>query len=269
MAHISTQAGTLHVNIYATRLDSGTAAAADISSSLRATLASRTGPVRVIFASAPSQREVLSTLSSDTSIDWSRIHAFHMDEYIGLPNTAPQCFAEFLRKYLWQDVKPGVICAIDGNATDIDAECARYSKLLAEAPIDVVVLGIGENGHLAFNDPPNCDIYDTRAVCQVTLPISCINQQVNDGAFVTVEQVPKTALTLTVPALLRGTRIFCIVPGPTKTAAIRATLTAQIDNNCPATTLRTHLNATLYVDDAACPKETLLALAEINNKQNQ
>ena len=264
--HTSAQAGTLRIECFPTRLASGTAAAAAISSSLRATLASRTGPVRVIFASAPSQREVLSLLSSDTSIEWSRIHAFHMDEYIGLPNAAPQCFAEFLRVSLWSAVKPGAIAVIDGNAADIDAECARYSKLLAEAPIDVVVLGIGENGHLAFNDP-GCDIHDKRDVCKVTLPDSCINQQVNDGAFLTFEQVPKTALTLTVPALLRGTRLFCIVPGPTKTAAIRATLTAPIDTNCPATVLRSHLNATLYVDDAACPKETLLALAEINNNK--
>jgi glucosamine-6-phosphate deaminase len=258
--HTSTIVGSLRVCVFSTRLAAGACAAADASAAIRAALANKPR-ARVVFASAPSQREVLAGLAADASIEWSRVDAFHMDEYIGLPASAPQCFAQFLRDALWERVRPAAVHVLDGNAADADAECARYAALLAAAPVDVVILGVGENGHIAFNDP-GCDLADAARVRRVALPESCRAQQVNDGCFRTLADVPTAALTLTVPALLAGARLFCVVPGPTKTAALRATLTGPVSNACPASALRAHADATLYADDAACGADTLAALAQ-------
>ena len=260
--HTFTDAGALHVRIFSTRAAAGARAAADAANAINDALAKRPR-ARVIFASAPSQREVLAGLAADASIDWARVDAFHMDEYQNLPSNAPQCFAEFLRFSLWDRVAL-TAHVLDGNAPDADAECARYGALVAAAPIDVVILGIGENGHLAFNDP-GCDLGDTATVRRVVLPESCRRQQVNDGCFAALSDVPTSALTLTVPALLAGTRLFCVVPGPTKTAVVRTTLTAPINNLCPATVLRTHADAILYVDDESCNADTLAALETLRS----
>lgn len=237
----------LSVNIYESRNAMGEAAAADIKAKILSLLEHKES-IRMIFAAAPSQNEVLAALAHDKEIPWERVHAFHMDEYIGLSSNAPQGFGNFLRAHIFGIAPFASVSYIDISATDADAECARYASLLDEAPIDIVVMGIGENGHIAFNDPPVADFGDSKTVKPVALDEICRKQQVNDGCFATIDDVPKTAITLTVPTLFAGDALFCIVPAKTKANAVRDTLTGKIGEWCPATVLRRHANATLYLD---------------------
>lgn len=207
--------------------------------------------VRMVFAAAPSQHEFLTALAAAPNLDWQRIHAFHMDEYIGLNEDAPQRFSHFLREHLFDRVQPGEVHLIPSDGDPVGV-CREYARKLEAAPIDVVCLGIGENGHLAFNDPPVADFSDPLSVKPVELDHACRQQQVNDGCFSTLEQVPTHAVTLTIPALMRGARLFCMVPGLTKRAAVQATLHDAISTACPATRLRQHPNCTLYTDVDAC-----------------
>ena len=237
----------LQVNIYDTRAAMGAAAARDIKNKF-CELLTKKPQINVIFAAAPSQNEVLASLVADQDIDWSRINAYHMDEYIGLAADAPQGFGNFLRAHLFDQVPFASVNLIDITAKDADREAARYGALLDQNLADVVVMGIGENGHIAFNDPPVADFHDTQTVKAVKLDEICRNQQVNDGCFATIDQVPTHALTVTVPALTRAPYLFCIVPAPSKAWAVKETLTGSIDEHCPASVLRTHDNAVLYLD---------------------
>ena len=237
----------LQVNIYDTRAAMGAAAALDIKNKFCELLATKP-QINVIFAAAPSQNEVLASLVADKDIDWSRINAYHMDEYIGLAADAPQGFGNFLRAHIFDQVPFASVNLIDITAKDADLEAARYGALLDQNLADVVVMGIGENGHIAFNDPPVADFQDTKTVKAVKLDEICRNQQVNDGCFASIDQVPTHALTVTVPALARAPYLFCIVPAPSKAWAVRETLTGSIDEHCPASVLRTHDHAVLYLD---------------------
>lgn len=236
----------LRVQVYADRRALGQAAGTDAAAAIRSAQSSK-GIVRMIFAAAPSQNEALAALVAAPGIDWSRIHAFHMDEYIGLDESAPQRFGRFLRDRLFDQVRPGRTHLIDSSG-DAVAECQRYAALLRQAPIDIVCLGIGENGHIAFNDPPVADFADRELVKVVQLDEACRQQQVNDGCFASLAQVPTHALTLTIPALMAGAHLFCSVPGPTKRQAVRRTLSDTISTDCPSTILRRHADCTLYVD---------------------
>ncbi len=171
-----------------------------------------------------------------------------MDEYIGLSADAPQGFGNFLKAHLFGLVEFASVHYINVSATDADAECARYADLLRQYPTDIMVMGIGENGHIAFNDPPVADFSDPCLVKPVTLDEICRNQQVNDGCFAHIDDVPKTAITLTVPTLFAGRALFCIVPAKSKAETVKSTLTGKIGEHCPATVLRRHANATLYLD---------------------
>ncbi len=237
----------LTVKIYDTRAQMGAAAAREIKDCILALLVQKK-TINMIFAAAPSQNEVLDALVADREIPWERINAFHMDEYIGLSADAPQGFGNFLKAHLFGRVPFKSVHYIDIAAADADAECARYAALLKEYPTDIVVLGIGENGHIAFNDPPVADFADPKAVKPVALDEVCRNQQVNDGCFARLEDVPKTAITLTVPTLFAGKHLFCIVPAKTKAVAVRDTLMGAIGEACPASILRKHENAVLYLD---------------------
>lgn len=236
----------LKVKAFATRSAMGAAAGADAADRLRALLAAQPN-VRMIFAAAPSQNETLTTLVAAGGIDWKRVTAFHMDEYIGLSADAPQRFGRYLRDHLFDRVKPGVVHYID-SSSDADVECDRYATLLRAAPIDIVCLGIGENGHIAFNDPPVADFDDPAWIKPVELDDLCRQQQVNDGCFPSFDAVPTHALTLTIPALMSGTHLFCSVPGKTKRNAVTRTLNGSISTECPSTILRQHPDCTLYVD---------------------
>ena len=241
------QVDKLHVNIYETRPEMGAAAAADIAAAIREALAQK-DELNMIFAAAPSQNEVLAALAADPTIPWNNINAFHMDEYIGLPADAPQGFGNFLKEHIFGLADFKEVFYIDITADDAEAECDRYAALLREYPTDIVVMGIGENGHIAFNDPPVADFADPKAVKPVELDPICRNQQVNDGCFAALDDVPKTAITLTVPTLFAGDHLFCIVPAKTKAKAVRATLCGEIGEACPATVLRRHKSAVLYLD---------------------
>lgn len=236
----------LAVEIYDNRQAMGEAAAADIEQAILEVLAAKNS-CTIIFAAAPSQREVLEGLAQSSKIDWTKIHAFHMDEYIGLPKEAPQGFANFLQRALFSQVPLGKVSIIDGTARP-EEECERYTALLQHNPADIVVMGIGENGHIAFNDPPVANFRDDSLVKIVELDQECRQQQVNDGCFSSLSQVPTTALTLTVPALMSAQKCFCIVPAATKAKAVSHTLKGPISETCPASILRTHPNAILYLD---------------------
>ncbi|MBQ8302631.1 MAG: TIM barrel protein [Clostridia bacterium] len=237
----------LTVNIYDSRKAMGCAAAEDIKNAIVAAL-SKKDEINMIFAAAPSQNEVLAALAADPEIEWGRINAYHMDEYIGLAKDAPQGFGNFLRAHLFDLVPFKSVNCIKSDATDAVAECERYSKLLTENPTDIVVMGIGENGHIAFNDPPVADFADKCKAKPVKLDEICRNQQVNDGCFEKLSDVPTHAITLTVPALVAAPKLFCIVPAKTKAWAVKETLNGTIDEHCPASILRTHTDATLYLD---------------------
>ena len=240
-------AGRLAVEVHDSRRRMGHAAGTEVARHLR-TLLERQSGVRVIFACAPSQDEFLATLVAEPGIAWSRITAFHMDEYVGLAAEHPASFRNYLRTHLTAAVQPGVVHELAGDAIDADAECARYSSLLEEAPIDVVCLGIGENGHLAFNDPPVAYFNDPVRVKSVVLDTACREQQVHDRCFPSFAQVPRRALTLTIPSLIGAARMFCMVPGPRKAAAVKAALWGAVKTACPASILRVHPAATLFLD---------------------
>ena len=225
----------------------GRSAACDIKAAILALLEKKE-TINMIFAAAPSQNEVLANLANDKEIPWERVNAFHMDEYIGLDKDAPQGFGNFLRDHIFGIAPFKSVNYIRIDAPDAEEECRRYSELLKANPVDIVVLGIGENGHIAFNDPPFADFNDTKLVKSVKLDEVCRNQQVNDGCFATIDDVPTHALTLTVPALMSGKELYCIVPAPTKAKAVYETLMGEITPLCPASVLRTHKCATLYLD---------------------
>ena len=237
----------LTVNIYETRDEMGKAAGSDIKACIL-DLLTKKETINMIFAAAPSQNEVLASLAEDREIPWDRVNAFHMDEYIGLSADAPQGFGNFLKNAIFGRAPFKSVSYIDISAPDAEKECERYAALLREYPTDIVVMGIGENGHIAFNDPPVADFKDPKMVKPVPLDEVCRNQQVNDGCFATIDDVPKTAITLTVPTLFAGDHLFCIVPAKTKANAVRDTLCGEIGEACPATILRRHASAVLYLD---------------------
>ena len=243
----SFQVDELTVRVYDSRSEMGMAAAADIKAKILELLAQKQ-EINMIFAAAPSQNEVLASLAGDKEIPWNRIHAYHMDEYIGLPSDAPQGFGNFLRAHLFDLVPFASVNCINSAATDAEAECERYSKLLQDNPTDIVVMGIGENGHIAFNDPPVADFKDSKWVKPVELDSICRNQQVNDGCFASLDLVPTHAITLTVPTLVAAPHLFCIVPAPTKAKAVKETVCGTIDEHCPASVLRTRPGAVLYLE---------------------
>lgn len=239
----------LQVKIFSDRMAMGVSAAEAVAIAVEKLLL-RKRYVNMIFAAAPSQNELLAALAG-SGLDWSRVRAFHMDEYIGLPQAAPQGFGNFLRRSLFEKVSFRDVYYLDGNALQTGAECQRYGDLLRKYPPDIVCLGIGENCHLAFNDPPVADFQDPYLVKVVELDAACRRQQVNDGCFSKLDDVPRQALTLTIPALLQAPQLFCIVPGPTKAEAIAHTLLAPVSTAHPSTILRTHPQAALFLDEAA------------------
>jgi glucosamine-6-phosphate deaminase len=225
------------------------AAAADQAAHEILEVITKEGAARIILACAPSQDEFLTSLTSAPGIDWSRVTIFHIDEYVGLPEHHPATFRSFHRKHLLAKIIPAAFHGIRGESTDPDAECRRYAALLAEAPIDLICMGIGENGHIAFNDPPAADFQDPLPVKVVELDETSRQQQVHDGFFPDMDSVPKKAITLTCPTLLAAKRLVCIVPGPRKAAAVSNTLrAATISPLIPATILRMHPRGTLHLD---------------------
>lgn len=241
------QVDSLTVRSYENRVLLGTAAANIAGDKLRSLLAKKES-VNVVFAAAPSQNEFLISLVTEKNIDWNRVRAFHMDEYTCLPDRAPQRFGNFLKSHFFDLVPLRETHYMHGNSGNLENECRRYGELLLRFPTDLVFMGIGENTHIAFNDPHVAKFNDPAMVKVVDLDEACRQQQVNDGCFKTLEEVPPMALTLTIPALMKGDHIFCMVPGKTKARAIYHTLRDDIAEEYPSTILRTHPSAELFID---------------------
>lgn len=208
--------------------------------------------VRVVFASASSQADTLAALNTHTGIDWHRIAAFHMDEYIGLDPTHPAGFGVWLKRHLFDLHEFAEVNMIE-QGPDPEMVARAYGKTLTSAPIDLVCLGIGTNGHIAFNDPPVADFNDPETAKCVKLDRTCRLQQVEDEAFARFEDVPERAITLTVPTLMSADTLIGVVPGKSKRAALLTALEPAVNTDCPASILKTHRDCMLFVDPDAYP----------------
>ncbi len=206
---------------------------------------------RVIFGCAPSQDEFFRSLVAEahrTPATWKHVEVFHMDEYVGLSARHPQSFRGYLRRHFLDHVPVDRFHPIQGEAASAPDEARRYAALLAAAPIDVIDMGFGENGHVAFNDPPVADFADPVLAKVVELEAACRQQQVNDGCFPDLAAVPRTAITITLPVFTQARHLVAVVPGPRKARAVRGALLDPVGPACPATIIRTHPQATLFLD---------------------
>jgi glucosamine-6-phosphate deaminase len=244
---IALQRGPLRALVLHDRVAMGAAAADHATARLRERLA-LAGKARVVFAAAASQHEFLDALSRADGIDWSRVEAFQLDEYVGLPQGDERSFGQWLEEHIWSRVHPGRIEKLDGGNPDPDAECARYGALIADGGLDLALIGIGENGHVAFNDPHVADFADPLVVKLVEIDETSRRQQVRDGAFPSFELVPRLAMTVTMSTILASRTISVVVPGLQKAAAVAAALDGPVGNACPASALRRHPDAVLFVD---------------------
>ncbi len=237
----------LRVIVTKTRAEMGAAAASDAAEYMHKLLSEK-AELTAIFAAAPSQNEVLDFVSRE-DIAWNRVIAYHMDEYVGLASDAPQRFSRYLDSHIFSVVnfaKVNYLAGEDGNLNP------AYTDKFLHGRADICFMGIGENGHIAFNDPSEADLFDPYFAKEVKLDDVCRMQQVHDGCFDKFENVPEKAITLTVPTLLRTGKLICVVPGPTKAKAVYNMLNGPIGSECPASSLRLHPDAALYVDaDAA------------------
>jgi glucosamine-6-phosphate deaminase len=222
------------------------AAAADAAGALRAAIGARE-TANAMFASGNSQLRFLRALAHVEGVDWSRVVGFHMDEYVAIGSGHPASFHRYMEEHVARPLRLGDFHYLDGSA-EPGEEAARYAALLRQFPIDVCCLGIGENGHLAFNDPPVAEFDDPLDVKVVALDDACRSQQVGEGHFARVDDVPARAITVTIPALLRADRVLAIVPDARKREPVRRALTEPISLACPASILRRAPHAALYLD---------------------
>lgn len=240
------QYGKAKVRIFATRGELGQAAAADAALLIRQAIAER-GSSRIMVATGNSQLDVTKHLVRQPGIDWSVVDVFHMDEYVGVDANHPAGFRRWIRERVEEKVHPRSVHYINGE-TDVDAEIARYTAMLSEGPLDVAFVGIGENGHIAFNDPPVADFNDPQMLKRVRLDAACRQQQVNEGHFPDISSVPEEAISVTCSGLLRARAWISCVPEARKAAAVKAALEGPITTGCPGSIARTHENVTIYLD---------------------
>jgi len=239
----------LKVSIYENVELMGEAAADFATDKINAAIEER-GLANLILATGASQFSFLKALKQK-NIDWSKVVVFHLDEYIGLTDSHPASFRKYLKERILDEVKPSKVFLLNGDAEDIEAELARYSKELSSRTFDLACIGIGENGHIAFNDPPIADFNDPKLVKIAELDDACRNQQFGEGWFPTFDDVPKVALSLTIPAIMRCKTISCVVPDERKAEAVKNSLYAEISTECPATILRKHSDTKLFLDTAS------------------
>jgi glucosamine-6-phosphate deaminase len=236
----------MEIQIFDSRQALGQAAANDLTNILTATLVER-GQAAIILATGNSQIEFLRALAAKPEIAWDKITVFQMDEYLGISPFHSASFRRFHREHLVNLVHPKMFYGIEGDAPDIDVELARYTALLQEHEPVACVMGIGENGHLAFNDPP-ADFHTTKTIHVVTLDEACRRQQVGEGHFPTLQDVPTQALSLTVLALLKPPHVLVITPETRKAHAVQAALEGPVTPDCPASILQTRPHVHLYLD---------------------
>jgi glucosamine-6-phosphate deaminase len=238
----------MKVRIFPTAKAAGEAAAQSVAAAMRELGAGRK-VLGMIFATGASQVKTLRALTSLPDLPWHKVHGFHMDEYIGLSDDHSASFRRYLREKLTSRVSMAAFHPIDGSATDLEQVRREYMEKLTAADPQICLLGIGENGHLAFNDPHEADFGDPEPMKIVTLDQACREQQLAEGWFPSLDQVPGRALTLTIPTLLKVPKLFASVPGKRKAAIVRRALRDPISVRCPATILRTHPDVTIYLDE--------------------
>lgn len=237
----------LPVEIYTDREALGQAAAFEAANILRDAISER-GQANIILATGNSQLDFLVALRQMPDIDWPKIRVFHMDEYIGISPDHPASFPRFLQEHFLGHVDVGHFHPVSGDPEDPEGTCREYDELLRKHPCDLVAMGFGENGHIAFNDPPYALFEDPHWVKVIELADASRRQQVGEGHFTSLSEVPTHAITLTIPALLAPTRILCIVPETRKAEAVKACLTEPVSEDRPGSVLRTVSNARLYLD---------------------
>lgn len=238
---------SLTVQIFADDQMLGAAAAVHASSIIRNAIALR-GRTRIVVGTGNSQQQVIESLVRQPGIDWSAIEVFHLDEYVGMKADHPASFRRWVRTHLVERVQPGAVHYLTGDAADLQSEMDRYAALLTEAPIDLCFVGFGENGHVAFNDPHAANFSDSYLVKCVKLDEACRRQQVGEGHFPTVESVPQEAVTLTCPALMLAQVWICCVPDLRKARAVKCALEGPVATECPASLVRNHPQAYVYLD---------------------
>jgi glucosamine-6-phosphate deaminase len=241
------RAGLIKVEVHPSREAAGRAAAQAAAGAL-AELAAAGDTVAVIFATGASQFDTLAALTATANLPWDRVQGFHMDEYIGLAADHPASFRRYLRERLTSRVRMGAFHEIDGSAPDPERTAREYAEKLRAADPRLCLLGIGENGHLAFNDPGVADFHDPLDAKVVELDTLCRRQQLAEGWFSAIDEVPSSAITLTIPALMRVPKLIASVPGERKAAIVRRTIREEISTACPATILRTHPDVTMFLD---------------------
>jgi glucosamine-6-phosphate deaminase len=234
------------VRILETKAELGQAAAERAAAAIGEAIA-RQGRARVIAATGASQFEFLDALTAMRDVDWPRVEMFHLDEYVGLPETHPASFRRYLRERIVERVHPGSFNFIEGDATDAGTECRRVGELISRQPIDVAFVGIGENGHLAFNDPP-ADFETEEPYLVVALDAACRRQQLGEGWFAHLEDVPSHAISMSIQQMLKAKEILAVVPDARKAAAVRDCLSLTVSPDRPSSILRTHPRTTLFLD---------------------
>jgi glucosamine-6-phosphate deaminase len=239
----------MEIQVFDTRQEMARAAAERAASVLRETIA-RAGRANVIAATGASQFEFLDALTALPGIDWARTVFFHLDEYVGLPESHPASFRRYLRERIVAKVRPGAFHFVNGDAADPAAECERVGALLQGHPIDVAFVGIGENGHLAFNDPP-ADFETGKPYLVVRLDEACRRQQMGEGWFASLEDVPLQAISMSVRQILKSREILCIVPDARKAQAVHDCVDGGVSRRHPASILQEHPRTTLYLDAAS------------------
>ena len=240
----------MKIRIFDDKASLGRAAAQQAAGAIQRAI-SEHGRARVVAATGVSQFAFLEALIEAPAIDWRKVELFHLDEYIGLPITHPASFRKFLLERLVNKTGITNFHALDGEAANPAQVARRIGQELNAAPVDVAFVGIGENGHLAFNDPHVADFHDPHLVKVMEPDPACRQQQVHEGAFSAVEEMPRQGLTLTIPALTSGRELICTVPGARKAAAVGDTLRGEISPRCPASILRRHPHCTLFLDAAS------------------
>lgn len=262
-ARFQLRAGRAHVLVF-DHIDALAAAAAQRAAEIIASAIESKGTARVVVATGNSQIAFIDKLVREPGIDWPRVTLFHMDEYVGLSDTHPASFRLWIKTRVAERVPAKETHYINGDAADLDAEIRRYSDLLNAAPLDLAFVGIGENGHIAFNDPPVADFHDPATVKHVQLDDACKRQQTGEGHFSGVDTVPDEAVSVTCPGLFRAEAWVTVVPDHRKAEAVRNAIEGPITTNCPASLIQTHPNATIFLDleSASLLKEVAPQAAE-------
>ena len=235
----------MEIQVFDTKVELGEAAARDAARIINEAIEER-GAAFVIAATGASQFEFLDALVQE-KIDWARVVYFHLDEYVGLPESHPASFRRYLKERLLSRIHPKAFHFLDGEVADVSQECRRVGELIAQQTIDVAFVGIGENGHLAFNDPP-ADFETEEPYLVVNLDDTCRQQQVGEGWFKSIAEVPNQAISMSIKQILKSRNILCIVPDLRKAEAVRASVTLAVSPLQPASILQQHDHVTLYLD---------------------